>query len=413
MRKPSIQCVMSFWLLFSGGSPALRAQSAAGVFEDHGDVGAVLHPGSIEYSAAERTYTVAGSGENMWFAADALHFAWKKVSGDVTLTADISFVGTGGNAHRKAVLMIRQSLDADAAYADVALHGSGLTSLQARDQKGATTHEVQSAVSAPARVRIAKRGDYFYMWLAGPGEELGMAGGSMRVPLHEPFYAGIGVCSHDKDAMEKAVFSHVELAAAPAATAQLVLYSTLETMPISSGDQRVVYVASERLGSPHWSPDGEWLIFTRHGRTERVAATGGKPESVDADVEPYDGREHSLDGKFIYFHSDRAGSMQIWRTRSDGSGPEQITPGDFQNCFPHLSPDGKQMVFLTYGKNVSGLPHDGEDRDVMLRIMPLGDAGDANVKVLARLIGGRGSIDLPCWSPDSRRVAFISYQSVR
>jgi TolB protein len=405
MRKPSIQCVMAFWLLFSGGFHASRAQSAAGLFEDHADVGVVLHPGSAEYNAAERTYTVAGSGENMWFAADALHFAWKKVSGDVTLTANISFIGTGGNAHRKAVLMIRQSLDADSAYADAAVHGSGLTSLQARDEKGATTHEVQSAVSAPARVRIARRGDYFYMWLAGPGEELRMAGGSMRVPLHDPVYVGIGVCSHDKDVVEKAVFSNVELAAAPAGTGQPVLYSTLETVPISSGDRRVVYVAAERLASPRWSPDGAWLSFKRKGRTERVPAAGGEPSVVDT-VDS----EAASDSKFTYFQSDRSGSMQIWRTRSDGSGPEQLTSGDFQNCFPHVSPDGKQMVFLSYAKELSGIP---EDQDVMLRLMSLGDAGDRKIKVLARLVGGKGTIDAPPWSPDSRSLAFVSYQLIQ
>jgi len=396
--------MMAFGLLFSGGSYTSRAQNAAGLFEDHADVGAILHPGSVEYNAAERTYTVAGSGENMWFAADALHFAWKKFSGDVTLTANISFIGTGGNAHRKAVLMIRQSLGADSAYADVALHGSGLTSLQARAEKGATTHEVQSAVSAPARVRIARRGDYFYMWLAGPGEELRMAGGSMRVPLHDPFYVGIGVCSHDKDAVEKAVFSNVDLAA-PAGSGQPVLYSTLETVPISSGDRRVVYVAAERLESPRWSSDGAWLIFKRKGRSERVPVAGGEPAMIDTvsdDAAPA--------GNFFYFRSDRAGSMQIWRTRSDGSGPEQITSGDLQNCFPHVSPDGKQMVFLSYAKDVSGIP---ENQDVMLRLMPLGDAGDRKVKVLAALVGGRGTIDAPSWSPDSLRLAFISYQLVQ
>jgi len=205
--------------------------------------------GATDSRAAAWSYTVAGSGENMWFAADALHFVWKKISGDVTLTANIAFIGTGGNAHRKAVLMIRQSLDADSAYADVALHGSGLTSLQAREEKGGTTHEVQSAIQAPVKVRIAKRGDYFYMWLAGTGEELHMAGGSMKVPLHDPFYAGIGVCSHDKDVVEKAVFSNVDVAAPPE-TAQPVLYSTLETVPLPSGDRRVVYVAAGRLESP-------------------------------------------------------------------------------------------------------------------------------------------------------------------
>ena len=110
--------------------------STVGIFEGHGDVGSVLHPGSSDYDATERTYTLTGSGENMWFNSDNFQFTWKKISGDMALTADISFVGDGGNAHRKAVLMIRQDLDGDSVYADVALHGDGLTSLQYRDAKG-------------------------------------------------------------------------------------------------------------------------------------------------------------------------------------------------------------------------------------------------------------------------------------
>ncbi len=84
---------------------------STGSFENHIDIGTVLHPGSVAYDAANQSYTIAGSGENMWFRADAFQFVWKKVSGDVTLTADISFVGAGVNPHRKAVLMVRQSLD--------------------------------------------------------------------------------------------------------------------------------------------------------------------------------------------------------------------------------------------------------------------------------------------------------------
>src|SRR5688500_14857549 len=84
-----------------------------GVFEGHGDVGTVLHPGSVRYDPAAKTYAVTGSGENMWFARDAFHFAWAKAAGDVALAADVSFVGPGKDPHRKAVLMIRQSLDAD------------------------------------------------------------------------------------------------------------------------------------------------------------------------------------------------------------------------------------------------------------------------------------------------------------
>jgi regulation of enolase protein 1 (concanavalin A-like superfamily) len=359
--------------------PAYAAPAAAllGIFDDHADVGSVLHAGSVEYDASKRTYTIAGSGENMWFASDAFHFVWKKVSGDVTLTADISFLGSGGEAHRKAVLMIRQSLDADSPYADVARHGDGLTSLQARDEKGANTSEIQSAVKAPARVRIARRGEYFYIWVAGEGEELQFSGGSMRVPMHDPFYVGIGVCSHNKDTVEKAVFSNVDLTVGAPSEAAPKLYSTLETVPLS-GDRRVTYVAPGRLSAPFWTADGAALVFHRDGRMERIPATGGKPEAAEAT--PPGHEEQSLAG-----------------LPSDG----------FYNCLPHLSPDGQQIAFLSFGKDLSGIP---EDKDVMLRVLSV---KDGKVRTLAKLVGGKGTMDVPSWSPDSRRLAFVSYQWIR
>src|SRR5262249_16928704 len=134
--------------------------NALGIFEGHSDVGEVLHYGSATFDPATRTYTVTGSGQNMWFAKDAFHFSWKKVAGDLSLTADISFIGTGKEPHRKACLMIRQSLDSESAYADAAFHGDGLTSLQFRDANGAATHEVQANISAPNRLCIEKHGQY-------------------------------------------------------------------------------------------------------------------------------------------------------------------------------------------------------------------------------------------------------------
>src|SRR5260370_34372047 len=177
------------------GLAAQEAASAVGAYGGRGDVGKVLHAGAVEYDAEKKSYTIAGSGENMWLGADAFQFAWNKISGDVTLSADISFLGSGGNAHRKAVLMIRQNLDADSAYADVALHGNGLTALQFRDEKGGITQEVQSQISAPGRVRIEKHGAYFPMGLIGPSGKFEMAGVSPKIELKEPFYVGIGVCS--------------------------------------------------------------------------------------------------------------------------------------------------------------------------------------------------------------------------
>ncbi len=304
-------------LLVFAARNAARGQQAAvptaapvGLFESHGDIGTVLHAGSVEYDAAKRSYTIAGSGDNMWLGSDAFQFAWKKMSGDVTLTANISFLGKGGNEHRKAVLMIRQSLDADSPYADAALHGNGLTSLQYREERGAATHEIQANISAPARVRIEKRGAYFSMWLADARGEFRPAGGSTRIALKEPFYVGIGVCSHDKDVVEKAVFSNVDLKAAePAAAAATgyTLYSTLEIITVASMDRRAIYVAPERFEAPNWMPDGKSLLFNRNGRIETISAA----RSAEA---PRDGSRRNL------LRTGMGGRRTGRRWRSSASG---------------------------------------------------------------------------------------------
>jgi TolB protein len=498
--------ILTCSFVFLSTTPHLRAQNVApslGIFEAHGDVGKVLHPGSVDYDSSKRTYTITGSGENMWSVADAFQFVWRKVSGDVTLTADISFVTTSGNEHKKAVLIIRQSLDEDSVYADVALHASGLTSLQFRDEKGTVTREIQSNLSAPKRLRLAKRGGYVYMALAADGGEPSVAGGWLRIPLQGAFYVGIGVCSHDKDVSETAVFSNVELTT-PASAGQPVLYSTLETVAVDSADRRVVYLAPGRFEAPNWTRDGSSFLLNRDGRIERLPVSGGKPETIDTgvatrcnndhgispdgtqlaisdnsqgdhnslvyvvpiaggaprritqkspsywhawspdgktlafvgqrngDFDIYtipaaggaageaqetrlttakgldDGPEYSPDGKYIYFNSERTGHMQIWRMKPDGSDQEQVFSDDLNNWFPHISPDGLWMVFLTYETDVTGHP---ENKNVMLRLMSLSEqnATDKKITVLAKLFGGQGTINVPSWSPDGKQVAFVSY----
>jgi hypothetical protein len=241
-----------------------------GIFAGTGDVGQVLHKGSVEFDAAKGTYTIAGSGENMWFASDEFQFAWKKGKGDVTLTADIAFLGTGKNEHRKAVLMIRQNLEGDSVYADVAVHGSGLASVQYRDERGATTREVQANVNAPKRVRIEKHGDYFTMWLGGVDGKFALAGATGKIVLTEPYYVGIGVCSHDKDVLEKAVFSGVELKEGAAASAvKPTMYSMMEIIDAGSLDRKAIYVAPERFEAPNWMPDGESLVLPDRERSRQ------------------------------------------------------------------------------------------------------------------------------------------------
>jgi TolB protein len=472
------------------------ADDKVGVFDDHTDVGTVLHAGAAKYDEAAKTYTLTGSGENMWFAKDAFHFAWTKITGDVSLTADIALVGAGKDPHRKAVLMIRQSLDADAAYVDAALHGDGLTSLQFRDAKGANTHEVQANVVAPVRARLVRRGNYALLYLAAKGEELKFAGAAVRIAFDGPVHVGIGVCAHNKDVTETATFANLDLTT-KLPDAKPVLYSTLETQAMNSTDRRIVLTTPTRIEAPNWLRDGKTLVYNGGGRLYRVPAAGGTPEVIDTgfavrcnndhgvspdgtqlvisdqsqadrksriytlpvggglpklvtpnapsywhgwspdgktlaycaerggEYDVYtipvgggpetrlttakgldDGPEYSPDGKHIYFNSDRTGRMHVWRMKADGSEQEQLTDDGFNNWFPHPSPDGRSLVFVSYEKDVTGHP---ADKDVTLRRMTV---LDRKIDVLGRFLGGQGTVNVPCWSPDGRRIAFVTYQYV-
>jgi regulation of enolase protein 1 (concanavalin A-like superfamily) len=184
--------------------------AAVGIFERDADVGDTPKTGAIEFNADTGAYRVTGGGANIWAKVDAFHFAWRQISGDVVVTADVKFFGTGAVDHRKAVLMIRQNLDRNAAYADVALHGDGLTSLQFRPSAGAETEEQRSTLNMPARIRIARWGNQFTMYAAKEGEELAPTGPA-TVVLQDPVYVGIGVCSHDANVLETAIFSNVRI----------------------------------------------------------------------------------------------------------------------------------------------------------------------------------------------------------
>jgi hypothetical protein len=163
------------------------------------------------YDAATGEYRITGGGANIWGTSDAFYFVWKKVSGDITLTADVQFVGASAAQHRKAVLMIRQGLDPDSAYADAVSHGNGLTSLQFRGAKGEQTYQVFTQVDEPARVRIVRQGSRYTMYSGKPGEELKPSGPVEYVGLKDPVYVGLGVCSHVATTVETAVFSNVKI----------------------------------------------------------------------------------------------------------------------------------------------------------------------------------------------------------
>jgi TolB protein len=181
-----------------------------GIFTNQGSVGQTPPGVKAQYDAAKEEYEITGGGANIWGANDAFYFLWRKASGDMTLTADVRWVGTSSAEHRKAVLMIRQSLDPGAPYADAVSHGNGLTSLQFRGASNEQTYQVITQVDGPVRLRIERKGSRFTMYAGKPNEELKELGPIEYVGLQDPVYVGLGVCSHVATTLETAKFSNVK-----------------------------------------------------------------------------------------------------------------------------------------------------------------------------------------------------------
>jgi TolB protein len=182
--------------------------------------------------------------------------------------------------------------------------------------------------------------------------------------------------------------------------------SLIYVLPVTGGVPRQVTPRGPSYWHG-WSPDGQTVVYCgqREGEYDiySISVIGGEETRLTTAPGLDDGPEYTPDGRFIYFNSERTGRMQIWRMKPDSSEQEQVTFDEYNNWFPHPSPDGRWIVLLSYANDVTGHP---PDKDVLLRLMPNG--GD--IQVLANVFGGQGTINVPSWSPDSRRVAFVSYR---
>jgi TolB protein len=187
--------------------------------------------------------------------------------------------------------------------------------------------------------------------------------------------------------------------------------STIYILPASGGTPREVTRNSPSYWHG-WSPDGKKLIYTAKRNNQwniyEIPAEGGEEKRL-TDVNALDdGSEYSVDGRYIWFNSNRTGIMEIWRMNSDGSNPVQITKDNYQNWFAHESPQGDKLVFLSYGDDVNQWDHPYY-KHVMLRMLPLKDGQPTGEpKVIAHLYGGQGTINVPSWSPDGKKIAFVS-----
>ncbi len=189
-------------------------ESKVGEFDGQADVGSEAPAGTGQFDKATGEYKVSSGGENIWGKHDDFHFVYRKLSGDVTLTADVTLVGEGKVLHRKGGCMIRQGLEADDPYVDVVVHGDGSIGLQYRLAKGEITAGVKPAdLKTPATIRLERRGDVFTAYASPKGEKPGefKVVGTIKAALKEPVYVGLVLSAHDAKAVENAVFSHVEV----------------------------------------------------------------------------------------------------------------------------------------------------------------------------------------------------------
>jgi Tol biopolymer transport system component len=479
-------CLFSVGCHFSG--------NPYGIFEQQSDIGEIKYAGTTKYDSSLNEYHITGSGENIWGEKDAFCYIWKRIRGDVELTADICWFGKGKHEHRKAGWMIRQSLDADSPYVDAVAHGSGLISLQYRSTKGGPTEEIQSPIPAPATLKLTRDGDVFSLYVSKDGNTFHPAG-AVCLALAEPVYAGLAVCSHNNTTTETAIFKNVEMKLKGVyKVEERVLESNLEIIDIETGVRKIIYSSYNHFEAPNWSRDGKYLLVNGKGKLFTIGVDGGEPKQLNTefavscnndhgfspdgeliaishhhkgvsliyvlpseggtprqvtesgpsywhgwspdgktlaycaerngnydiyvipvtggqelrltDAEgPDDGPDYSHDGRYIYFNSQRTGVMRIWKMDADGRNQKQITFDEqYADWFPHPSPDGKWIVFLSYDRDVEGHP---ANKEVTLRIMPT--SGD-KPRVLTKLFGGQGTINVPSWSPDSKYVAFVSYR---
>jgi len=336
-----------------------------GIFKNQADVGKANPTGTAVFDAKSGVYTIESAGTNLWNKTDAFHVIWKKVSGDVSLTADVELAtpSAKSNPHRKAVVMFRQTLDVDSPTAYVAVHGSGYTALQYRPSKGALTQEIafdpdspnskptQSRAASlahsinlatPKTVQLEKRGDTITIFVSMKGEPLQPTAASIKLHFDEPFYVGLGVASHQDGQLEKAAFSHAEL---KPLNAEASAYVALERPKITGLSHLAVYTSNPE-GTDHFYREvigAVKLSDPENPQGARYALSDTQfievlPLPAGAGINRLD---HSA------WNTDNADQLRRYLAANNWKTPDHVEKGsDGSRWFEVLDPEGNKVQFV-------------------------------------------------------------------
>jgi hypothetical protein len=363
-----------------------------GLFENAADVGKVESKGSSEFLAAKAQYRISGGGKNIWGAADAFQFLWKKTAGDLVFSMDAAWESEGKEPHRKACAMVRQSLDADSPYVDVAVHGDGLIEFQFRKEKGGPTIAARTPVKAPATVKLDRDGDVFTASVSKAGGAFQPVG-AVSLAMPDPVYAGLAVSAHNAKGLETALISNVTLESRIAGESKRVRETSLETLSIATLGRTLVYRDRSTFEAPNWSRDGKLFYINRAGHIWTLPVEGGQPARLDTGIAKQCNNDHGLsfDGKWLAISSDVGkGGSKVLVVPAGGGEARLVTP--LGPSFWHgWSPDGKTLAYCgsrNHNYDVYTIPAEGGAEK--------------------RLTTAEGLDDGPEYTPDGSKIYFHS-----
>lgn len=388
--------ILRLFVMTTLSGTAFAQQKPVGVFDGQSDIGAVQHPGAVEYKATGQTYQVSGSGENIWGKKDELHFLWKRMKGDFILYVRGSWASKGADPNRKMGWMARATLAPDAQHVSAVVHGNGITSLQLRRTAGGETEDNPAAVKNADVIQLERRGKTFTMRVAQFGEPF-QTREVANVDLGDEVYVGLFVCAHNKTVVEKALYGDVRLSVPVSPNekpGQMNLASRLELLEVATGNRTVVHTDPKSIQAPNWTKDGKTLIYNGNGLIRTFDLGSRKETALNTGEVKNNNNDHvlSFDSKTLGLSSgvNELGGSIIYTVPTTGGSPRQITPKG-PSYLHGWSPDGKDLVFCGARNN---------EYDVY----KVPASGGPEI----RLTNTKGLDDGPEYSPDGKYIYFNS-----